>query len=74
MTQWEFDTILKILEIGTPVLYKTLGSSLNNLVIERNNLDEENKKLKKQLEASEELVQGEEVEVKEKKSTSKKSS
>ena len=74
MTQWEFDTILKTLEIGTPVLYKTLGTSLNNLVIERNNLDEENKKLKKQLEASEELVQGEEVEVKEKKSTSKKSS
>ena len=46
MTQWEFDTIIKTLEIGTPVLYETLGNSLNNLVIERNTFAKENEELK----------------------------
>ena len=46
MTQWEFDTIIKTLEIGTPVLYETLGNSLNNLVVERNVLAKENEELK----------------------------
>ena len=32
MTQQEFDTILKTLELGVPTLYQWLGGALNNFV------------------------------------------
>ena len=51
MTQWQFDTTLKIIELGAPILYQELGGALNNLIVERNKLDQENKELKAQLEA-----------------------
>ena len=50
MTQYQFDTIVKVLESGVPALANELANSLNDLVVERNNLAEENDKLKKYLE------------------------
>lgn len=50
MNQFQFDIILKIIEQGAPVLYKDLATALNNLVVERNSLDQENKDLRAQLE------------------------
>lgn len=50
MTQYQFDTIVKVLESGAPALANELANSLNDLVVERNNLAEENDKLKKDLE------------------------
>lgn len=51
MNQWQFDTTLKIIEIGSPVFYQELGKSLNDLVRENNQLKEENSKLNLELEA-----------------------
>ena len=50
MTQYQFDTIVKVLESGAPALANELANSLNDLVVERNNLAEENAKLKQDLE------------------------
>ena len=69
MNQFQFDAILKIIEEGAPVLYKDLATALNNLVVERNNLDQENKDLRAQLEdlkktSPDEAEKPEKVEVK----------
>lgn len=53
MTQLQFDMILKTIELGAPVFYSDLGNALNNLVTERNALEQENKALKEKLTALE---------------------
>lgn len=50
MTQFQFDSILKIIELGAPVLYQDLGNALNDLVVERNKFEQENRDLKARLE------------------------
>ena len=50
MTQFQFDTILKIIEQGAPVLYNDLANSLHAIVVERNNLIKENEDLRAQVE------------------------
>lgn len=50
MTQFQFDAIVKTVEVGAPALANELNNSLNDLVVERNNLADENEKLKKELE------------------------
>lgn len=49
MTQWQYDTILKIISEGSPVLYNNLGKALDDLVVERNKLVEENESLQKKI-------------------------
>ena len=49
MTQFQFDSILKIIELGAPALYEDLGGALKNLVGEASRVFEENEKLKVQL-------------------------
>lgn len=51
MTQYQFDTIIKIVENGAPALADELNNSLNDLVIDRNNLAKENKEMKEELDA-----------------------
>lgn len=46
MTQFQFDLICKIIESGAPALANELCGSLNDLVIDRNNLAKENEELK----------------------------
>ena len=49
MTQYQFETIVKVVEGGAPALAKELNDSLNDLVVDRNNLARENEELKKEL-------------------------
>ena len=49
MTQYQFETIIKIVNNGAPALAEELNNSLNDLVIDRNNLAKENEELKKEL-------------------------
>ena len=49
MTRNQFETILKIIELGAPVLYNELGGALNTLVIEKNKLEERVKELENQV-------------------------
>lgn len=46
MTQWQYDTILKIVENSTPGLYQELGGAMSKLVQDFNALAAENKALK----------------------------
>ena len=46
MNQWQFETILRIVETGAPVLAQELNTSLAQLVEERNQLAKENEDLK----------------------------
>lgn len=46
MTQWQYDTILKILENSAPGLYRELGGAMSGLVQDVNTLTAENKALK----------------------------
>ena len=41
MTQFEFDVIVKLVENGAPVLARELCGSLNDLVIEYNQMKQE---------------------------------
>ena len=59
MTQWQYDTILKILENSAPGLCRELGGALSRLVQDADTLAAENKALK---EASADDVKVEEVE------------
>ena len=46
MNQYQFETILKIIESGAPALANELCNSLNDLVNDRNALAQENEELK----------------------------
>lgn len=63
MNQFQFDTILKIIEQGAPVLYKELATALNNLVVERNNFEQENNALKAELDSLKKNGESEKPEV-----------
>ena len=52
MTQFQFDMICKIIEIGAPVLANELCGALDNLVVSYNNVIKENVDLTAQLEAA----------------------
>jgi len=46
MTQWQYDTILKIIENSAPGLYQELGGAMSKLVQDVSALAAENKALK----------------------------
>ena len=46
MTQLQFELICKIVQNGAPALAEELCGSLNDLVVDRNRLAEENERLK----------------------------
>lgn len=49
MTQWQYETILKIISEGAPVLYNNVGKALDDLILERNKLVEDNKSLQEKV-------------------------
>ena len=53
MNQWQYDTIKKIVESGSPALCNELNSSLTELVNLCNSLTQENNLLKEKVEAIE---------------------
>lgn len=64
MTQFQFDTICNIIRSGAPALANELCSSLNDLVVDRNQLAQQVEDLQLQLaepEASKESVSEQEV-------------
>ena len=68
MNQWEYNTIIAVLDQGAPALAEVLSKSLENLILERNQLAKENEELK----ASKCDCSCETTETEAKKSTSKK--
>lgn len=52
MTQFQFEMICKIVQSGAPALSNELCSSLNDLVVDRNQLAKQVEDLKSQLEQS----------------------
>lgn len=51
MSQWDLDTIIRVLQNGAPALFPVLEKALTSLVTERNKLITENAELKKKLES-----------------------
>lgn len=49
MTQFQLDTILKIIELGAPVMYHDLANALGSLIEENHNLRNQVEYLKSQL-------------------------
>lgn len=49
MTQFQFEVICKVIESGAPALSNELCSSLNDLVVDRNQLAKQVEDLKSQL-------------------------
>lgn len=56
MTQFQFEMICKVIESGAPALSNELCSSLNDLVVDRNQLAKQVEDLKSQLEQSKDVV------------------
>jgi len=50
MNQWQYDTTLKVIEAGAPVLYPELSAALKNLVEAFQKNIAENKELKEKVE------------------------
>ena len=62
MLQYQFELIVKIVNNGAPALAEELNNSLNDLVIDRNNLAAENEKLREELNALKATAEAEVVE------------
>ena len=60
MTQLQFEMICKIIETGAPALAEELCNSLNDLVVERNNLAQEVEVLKSGEKVEEAIVEASE--------------